>query len=75
MTTTLTPIEKHVVAAIEFAENMYINYTIYNMVLPTIAELNKARSGDNIDAETLKYLDNKEELVFTAIPWLSVGEA
>jgi hypothetical protein len=71
----MTPIEKHIVAAVEFAENMYVNYTIHSMVLPTIDQLNEARANNNIDAATMADLKVKEELVFNAIPWLAVGEA
>lgn len=71
----MTPIEKHIVAAVEFAENMYVNYTIHNMVLPTINQLDEVRAKKNVDAATMAELKLKEELVFNAIPWLSVGEA
>ena len=70
----MTPIEKHIVAAVEFAENMYVNYTIHNMVLPTINQLDEVRAKKNVDAATMAELKLKEELVFNAIPWLSVGE-
>ena len=72
---TPTPFEEHAFAAVEFAENMYVNYTIHNMVLPTIEHLNEVRANKNVDAATMAELKLKEELIFNTIPWLSVGEA